>query len=671
MSTDPYASCPCGSGKKLKWCCQDIQADIDRAFDQHNAGQHEAALQTVGRVVASHPQSAEAHGRLAQLLLLNGKPDEAEHALDAAFKLNPTYPFGFLLRGLMRQQEGEVLGSLMLFRKASEAFAPDAHDQLAYLSQLIGDTEFRLNKPIAARAAIRRAVAFDPGNVELREEFDATFGKDGRLPESARKDYAFRSPADAGPEWGPALQRGATGKMTDALRVLQAWADKHPNDPASWYNLGLVRAWLGDNGSAVEALARSGDLDSDEDRAAETWAFVQVLRCGHGMEAEADAVEHRVTFQIHRIEPVVGLLQKWEQERRLIGLRTNPEQGMVTGLVLDEVPSIVLSGAAAPPARLAAYVLLAGPLFQLWHPNVESVEKVVADAVKALGPAIGSPHRDVGPIQFGDAVADALLFPTAETTQFDAEAKIRTNAQNYFEETWVNRPLKSLLGKSPTDAASDPLLRKRLRGVIQFLQDCAAAGPIRLYDFDRLRAKLGLGGLAPVAEQASVSAASPDGELEDAFRAAQRGGDEDAAARHAKELIDRPASGDLYPVYSFLVLRDQRAGDFDSALGYIDAGEKADCEANAGRRRNEYELLRGKLLAKKKDAAGAKDVFERLLERVPGDLDLAGTAAEAMLGLRDAASALHFAEHGLKQAREQGNRDQEGRFQELVGAAKR
>ena len=48
-----------------------------------------------------------------------------------------------------------------------------------------------------------------------------------------------------------------------------------------------------------------------------------------------------------------------------------------------------------------------------------------------------------------------------------------------------------LAGAAPVDAAGSPNLRKRLRGVIQFLQDCAAGTAPRLYDFDRLRGKLG------------------------------------------------------------------------------------------------------------------------------------------------------------------------------------
>jgi hypothetical protein len=48
-----------------------------------------------------------------------------------------------------------------------------------------------------------------------------------------------------------------------------------------------------------------------------------------------------------------------------------------------------------------------------------------------------------------------------------------------------------------------------------------------------------------------------------------------------------------------------------------------------------------------------------------------GTAAEAMLTLKQGAAALQFAEQGLSKAREQNNRDSEQYFMELVSAARR
>src|SRR4029079_3258644 len=124
-----------------------------------------------------------------------------------------------------------------------------------------------------------------------------------------------------------------------------------------------------------------------------------------------------------------------------------------------------------------------------------------------------------------------------------------------FEETWVNQPLKSLLGKTPIDAAADPVLRKRLRGVVRFVEDCAAAGPIRLYDFNRLRAKLGFDGATPETPSSSgptVSGGQSDADREAVFRTAQRDGNDEAAAKHARELVTRPASGDRYPAFAYL-----------------------------------------------------------------------------------------------------------------------
>ena len=55
-----------------------------------------------------------------------GRPEDAENALQKALDINPTYPFGFLLRGSFRRAEGEIPGALLLFRKAAEYYDPEA-----------------------------------------------------------------------------------------------------------------------------------------------------------------------------------------------------------------------------------------------------------------------------------------------------------------------------------------------------------------------------------------------------------------------------------------------------------------------------------------------------------------------------------------------------------------
>src|ERR1700739_771067 len=62
MTQDPYGPCPCGSGKKFKWCCEPIYVEIDKAFRQDEDGQHDMALRIMSEVVAQHPDNPEAWG---------------------------------------------------------------------------------------------------------------------------------------------------------------------------------------------------------------------------------------------------------------------------------------------------------------------------------------------------------------------------------------------------------------------------------------------------------------------------------------------------------------------------------------------------------------------------------------------------------------------------------
>ena len=112
-------------------------------------------------------------------------------------------------------------------------------------------------------------------------------------------------------------------------------------------------------------------------------------------------------------------------------------------------------------------------------------------------------------------------------------------------------------------------------------------------------------------------------------------------------------------------------GKTDEALNLVNEGERADCEQNEGKRRNEYELRRGQLHAKRGEVEEAQGVFERLIQRVPSELRYRGSAAEAMLSAKQAGRALTFAEQGLAKAREKNERDSEDYFKELVSAARR
>src|SRR5581483_11441990 len=119
---------------------------------------------------------------------------------------------------------------------------------------------------------------------------------------------------------------------------------------------------------------------------------------------------------------------------------------------------------------------------------------------------------------------------------------------------------------------------------------------------------------------------------------------------------------DRFPVYSYLIQRALQNGQTDEAMNYIDEGERVDCERNEGGRRNDFELRRGQVHVKRGEPEKAEEVFQRLVERTPGNLRYRGSAAEGMLTLKQGGRALRFAEQGLAKAREQNDRDSEQYF---------
>ena len=114
--------------------------------------------------MAAHPGNPEAWGQKAACCGCTNKADEAEEALQKAFELNPNYPFGLLMRGPVSLRRGRVAGALLLARRAAEAYAPEALDFLFEVYSIIFEAEMKMNRPVAARAALRIAMRCQPAH---------------------------------------------------------------------------------------------------------------------------------------------------------------------------------------------------------------------------------------------------------------------------------------------------------------------------------------------------------------------------------------------------------------------------------------------------------------------------------------------------------------------------
>ncbi|MBN9122490.1 MAG: tetratricopeptide repeat protein [Planctomycetes bacterium] len=737
MALDPYAPCPCGSGKKFKWCCAPYFPTVEKAFEQEEQGQHEAALQTIKGLLTAHASNPSVWLYYAQFLYKAGaaeletaarnqtaprpagpgesappyaqKFEQAEEALSKALELNPHFGMAYFLRGQFRENEGELIGALLLYRKAADAYDPEAHDQLASVYVKIYQGETMLNRPVAARAALERAAHFAPADAELRAQLDGEFGPEGPYPAAVRKKYAFRPTAKPVPE------AAATGKLSDARKAFEQLTQVTPDDPAAWFDLGLVLAWLGEQPKAVAALVKSIELETDDYRAEEAGALAEVLRCGFGMENDSDHLGPNA---------VMRLLGSYEQTGKLRGVHVDRERGMMFGMIVEDLPSLIAVG-TVNLARVAARLVIGQGVIRLSHPNRESVAKAADDIRTALQLAVEQPSESTTPLNFRDVVLEAIAQPSGSADEAMLEAKLRDYAANYFENVWTHRPLKALSGNTPLDAVGSKVLRKHVFGVVKFREDCLEAAlphkqigqelvPIKIYDFANLRHKLGLEyvsaappkvhvpdepaaaapaaagappapapaapkkrdvGAMSTAELAALDVAALSvGELEQAMLAAVKLDARDLAVAFAQAGILKPfdaTTPDRYRLYATAITGAAAGGDTAKAAELIDAGARYDAEHNGGQRETEYKLRKAQLYVKAKDAEKAAAEFDALVALHPDEGKFYTTAAEEMLRLKAGAQALRFAEAGLETARRTNNRDLEGHCEELVAAAKK
>ena len=58
MPIDPYSPCPGGTGKKIKFCCSDLTAELDKIQRMLDGEQRAACLEYIDTLEAKFPERA-------------------------------------------------------------------------------------------------------------------------------------------------------------------------------------------------------------------------------------------------------------------------------------------------------------------------------------------------------------------------------------------------------------------------------------------------------------------------------------------------------------------------------------------------------------------------------------------------------------------------------------
>ncbi len=498
MALDPYALCPGGTGKKLKFCCADLLHELEKVQRMAEGDQHVAGLDYVTKLTAKYPGRACLLTYRAELEMAVGKVEEAGATATELLAVHPDNPLGLAYSALARAGSPEPLSALEPLQRALEACGHEV-PQALYIA--IGNVAQALLQageiPPAHGLMTWQAMVSGGGDQEAMLQL-AEFQRLEWLPLVLRQPLELVPAPDAAPwkyEFDKALEPAQNGNWRLAAQKFAALIPLAGSSGALWRNLATLRSWLGDYAGAVEALRKLAALDVPLDEAVEAellaLATEDLARHRRGAEQPPDAGDQLdVTFDVANQET---LAERLAADRQVVAAPVDPQayrrfvQQMGGGeeaanqppprtvYTLLDRPKLPSDDPAATPvikAEQIPVVIGRASLFGRQTDRRERLELSVSrhdlPAARELlertaGDALGAaePEKVIGHAPPDDWILNWRWNLTSGLPLARVEELLREERRRRFFELWPETPLPKLDGKTLRQAAAESALKHR------------------------------------------------------------------------------------------------------------------------------------------------------------------------------------------------------------------
>ena len=507
MALDVYAACPCGSNKKLKFCCHGLEGSIEQVVRHQSAKQYKQALQLLDALDKKHPQSAWVKNLQAFTLMMDKRGPEAVGPLTKVLQIQPDNLYSIALFGLASFLANGWKSGKAAIQRAFQR-CPNEYPHIIYfLARSTAEFMGSIGSPLAHRQylglAMRLASEENRENVFMELiEFDG----DTKIP------YILRGTHDLVPVAGEVAfekevrksvklaflgcNEGAAGLFAKLAESAEAELAGLAGDEATakravvaslWWNSGLCRAWDGDEKSAAESLHRSAKHADDLDAAVEAETLAQTL----GRRGDREHA-HRVvqsTFKIKMVSKLLTLLDETPLFVRVPqpeGQAPDPRQPVATYRVLDKNPvagnepaSYTLDSVPRVAAEIVVFASAAQGQQEAALAIIGIEGETFTDAVAKLEAAGIDDLEKITAPGSGESISTNTVFekeflPLQFKRHFEASTPLgiirrinRDNWSKFLTNEWPEMSLAALGGKTPKQAIGDESLRVPLAAWLQ------------------------------------------------------------------------------------------------------------------------------------------------------------------------------------------------------------
>lgn len=343
MANDPYSACPCGSGKKLKFCCSEYLSDLQRGF-RLRENQPEAAVKLFRDLLRKHPDKDVILRELVYTLNELGLRSEAREVVTDFLKANPDQPTALLAMAEICLQEDGFAASRRLLHRTFQICARSQPTGISFLAAMIaaemGDTGCLMAAREHLSLAVRTASGERQRNLVLQL---VRFESESSLPFVFRSSHPLlpvTCSEEAAQQDVRARKLSILGCWEPAAILYNRLADAYPTDGAIWYNLGLCQSWDGRLAESANSLHHAATLLTDFDLAVAAESLAQQI------DSQLSTDRYRFYSVSLNVRSVSELLSRLESEPLLHRIHTHDHEDCEHPGGTDHAAELILLSSA-------------------------------------------------------------------------------------------------------------------------------------------------------------------------------------------------------------------------------------------------------------------------------------------------------------------------------------
>ncbi len=511
MAIDPYAACPCGSGKKLKFCCKDLAADIEKIQKMIAGEQPHAALTHVSQLLERQPGRTSLLDIQASLQLSLHEFDGAAQTIDAYLAADPQAASAYAQRAILLSATEKWVEAIASLQDSFDRVEEEMPLRVLEAIGAVGHALLMEGNLVAARGHLLLYAGIAPQEDNQAIELMLRMNLQSGLPLLVR-EYLLLAPCPADVPWQAQFDEAKRLATRGLWRRAEAMFDKlvavAGHVPELVYNLALLHGWLGRLDEFAADLHQYAQLDVPEDSAVEAEALAQLL------DPELNDPGFDIVKMTFPVEDADALIERLNADKRTDDYELASNQSyddklaeptksymlldraaLTTGvdLVREDVPNVVgfLSIFGKRTDRTAC--------LEMTTDRRETFDQVKSLLVDIVGDTVGE-------LQEEEVVAEKSISEESlswrwrlpdDTPLEHRRTLLAERRREAILDRWTAAPRAALGGKSPQAAVDDPALAIALRASALIIEQ-AVVDPAELPLYVELRQKLRLPEPGPV-----------------------------------------------------------------------------------------------------------------------------------------------------------------------------